>query len=91
MAEFLGRLRPISWFIVVVNLIFPLWVLHGLQSGATLSCAKVFYDNCVANPNTASSPLVPMLLMWVFADIALGIAWAVTRPRPQLRGPSPYS
>lgn len=86
-----GQTRPITWFIVVVNLIFPLWVLHGLQSGPTLSCAKVFYNNCVAAPNAASSPLVPMLLMWLFADIALGVAWVVSRPRPKLQGPSPYS
>lgn len=91
MAGSWGRARPITWFIVLVNLIFPLWVLHGMQSSAAMSCAKVFYNNCVAASETASSPLVPMLLMWVFADIALGIAWAVSRPRPQLQGPSPFS
>lgn len=87
----LGGVRPITWFIVTVNVIFPFWVLHGLQAGATLNCAKIFYDKCVPGPEPAGSPLLPMLLMWVFVDIALAIAWVITRPRPQLQGPSPYS
>ncbi len=86
-----GRSRPITWFIVTVNLIFPLWVLHGLQRGVSMSCAKFSYDNCVEIYGAASSPLIPMLLMWVFTDIALGIAWVVSQPRPPLQGPSPYS
>jgi hypothetical protein len=91
MAGSWGRWRPITWFIVAMNAMFPLWVLHGLQSGAVLSCAKFFYNHCVATTEAASSPLVPMLLMWLFVDIALGIAWVISRPRPQLQGPSPYS
>ena len=91
MAGLWERARPITWFIVMVNLIFPLWVVHGLQSGSTLNCAKAYYNNCVAGPAGTSTPLVPMLMMWVFADIALAIAWVVSRPRPQLQGPSPYS
>ena len=91
MAGLWERARPITWFIVMVNLIFPLWVVHGLQSASTLNCAKAYYNNCVAGPVGTSTPLVPMLMMWLFADIALAIAWVVSRPRPQLRGPSPYS
>jgi len=84
-------MRPISWFIVMVNLLFPFWVLHGLNSNSTLSCAKVFYNNCVQTSPAASTPLIPMLMMWFFADIFLLVAWVISRPRPQLRGPSPYS
>jgi hypothetical protein len=91
MAGIWERARPLTWFIVVVNLIFPLWVLHGMRRDAVLVCAKAFYNNCVAAPQAASSPLVPMLLMWVFADLALAIAWLLSRPRPQLQGPSPLS
>ena len=91
MAGIWDRARPITWFILAVNLIFPLWVLHGMQRTTAMTCAKYFYDNCVAASAAASSPLVPMLVMWLFADLALGIAWVVTRPRPQLQGPSPYS
>lgn len=91
MASIWERARPITWFIVVINAIFPLWVLHGLQSGSAMNCAKAYYNNCVAAPMAASSPLLPMLLMWVFADLALAIAWVMSRPRPPLQGPSPYS
>lgn len=83
--------RPITWFIVGVNLLFPLWVLHGLQTNSTLTCAKFFYNQCVAGPAGSSTPLIPMLAMWLFADIFLAVGWVISRPRPELRGPSLYS
>lgn len=83
--------RPITWFIVGANLLFPLWVLHGLQANSTLSCAPVFYNNCVATHPEASSPLIPMLTFWLFADIFLLAGWLISRPRPPLRGPSHLS
>jgi len=85
------RWRPVTRFIIGVNLVFPLWVLHGLQPHATLSCAKAVYNNCVPSATAASSPLIPMLTMWLFADIFLLVGWAISRPRRKLSGPSPFS
>ena len=76
--------RPITWFALVVNAIFPLWLLHGLQLGETGYCSAV---GCTA----PSNPLIGMLVIWFIADLLLAAAWALTLPREPGIGPSPFS
>lgn len=74
--------RPITWFIVVVNALFPLWVLHGLSLSNRPTCTPETVVLCVDRvTGVASSTLVPSLLLWLLADVLLLIVWLVTRQR----------
>ncbi len=79
--------RPITWLVLVTNLLFPLWVLHGMDLAERQRCTG---EQCTTF-GQGSSPLIPMLMIWLFADLILVAAWALTLPRPQGRGPSPLS
>ena len=79
--------RPVTWFIVVTNAIFPLWLLHGMSLAERQRCTP---DGCTTFGH-GSSPLISMLLVWLVADLMMGAAWALTLPRPRGQGPSPFS
>ncbi len=79
--------RPITWFAIVVNAIFPFWVLHGMRVAEQVHCTAA---GC-STFGQGTSPLIPMLVVWFIADLGLGLAWSLTLPREFGVGPSPYS
>ncbi|MFN2388384.1 MAG: zinc ribbon domain-containing protein [Actinomycetota bacterium] len=73
--------RKMTWFIVIVNILFLVWVIGGAGSVAD-SCEGLTgseLDACQAGTAIGASIGIGLILvLWVVVDIILGILWLVT-------------
>src|SRR5262245_30034226 len=75
-------MRPLTWFILVVQGLFLWWVIAGLHSAGqtTADCANQPYaDAC--QPGAAIGTTIGMgmvILLWALVDVILGVIWMVT-------------
>lgn len=80
--------RKFTWFILIVNVLFLIWLITGVSSasGEIQDCSTLAAQaksTCEAgNAGTAVGTGLGVgiiILLWVMVDIILGIIWLVTR------------
>jgi len=78
------RLRPFTWFILAVNVLFLVWVVSA-PSGASKGCAGLTGDQlqaCRAGTTVGTAIGVAVIIfLWVATDVILGVVWLVTNRR----------
>lgn len=76
--------RKFTWFILVVNALFLIWVISGAASahGHATGCGTLSQADCDSAKDVGTSIGVFLIVaFWAFVDIILGIMWLVTRKR----------
>lgn len=76
-------LRKMSWFILVVNALFLVWVIVGAATaGHATNCGTLDKQTCQAATDVGTGIGVAIIVViWVVVDFILLIIWLVTRPR----------
>jgi hypothetical protein len=73
--------RPLTWFILVVNVLFLIWMIS-LGGAAAENCDDVTraeMDACEAGTAIGATLGAGLIIfLWVAADVILGIVWLVT-------------
>lgn len=73
--------RPLTWIIVVVNILFAAWIIGGIGAAAD-TCAGKTGDElewCQAGAAIGGTAAVGIIVFfWVAVDMVLGIVWLVT-------------
>jgi hypothetical protein len=81
MALGLPQWRKMTWFIVIVNILFLVWVIGGASS-VSENCEGLRgseLDACeTGNAVGAGIGITIIIFLWVLVDIILGILWLVT-------------
>ena len=75
------RWRKMTWFIVIVNILFLLWLIAGV-GGTAANCEGLVGDELdICEAGTAVGATIGaglIIVLWVMVDIILGILWLVT-------------
>jgi RNA polymerase subunit RPABC4/transcription elongation factor Spt4 len=75
------RWRKMTWFIVVVNVLFLIWLIAGAGAAAENCEGLVGEDLDICEAGTAVGATIGagiIIFLWVLVDIILGILWLVT-------------
>jgi hypothetical protein len=79
------KLRPLSWVIIAVNILFVVWLIGGLGSAVKDSCAGETGDQLTAcQAGTAIGAGIGgfmILFLWVMVDIILLVIFLVTKKK----------
>lgn len=73
--------RKMTWFILVVQVLFIIWIVAGTSSAASNCDGLVGTDLDVCQAGTAIGAGIGMgiiIFLWAFVDIILGLIWLVT-------------
>lgn len=73
--------RKFTWFILVVQVLFLIWIIAGVGSASGNCAGEVgdALDACQAGTAIGASIGVGLIIfLWVFVDIILGLIWLVT-------------
>ncbi|MGW6056310.1 hypothetical protein [Streptomyces sp. NPDC055189] len=76
------RPRWFMWAFLALQVVFLLWVIFGVRSGAGTpdDCGTLDTRTCNAAENTGTAIGVGLvILLWAVVDIILGITYAVVR------------
>lgn len=87
-----------SWFILVVNALFLLWVIVGAADKGPAVCSPGMDAQACADLTAAGKGIgIGILIMlWTMVDVILLVLWLVTKPKakPQIvyvqAPPAPY-
>ena len=73
--------RKFTWFILVVQVIFVIWIIAGASS-ASNNCDGLIGDDldiCQAGTAIGASLGIGIIIfLWAFVDIILGLVWLIT-------------
>jgi hypothetical protein len=73
--------RKMTWFIVIVNILFLIWLIAGTGAAAS-NCEGLVGDELdICEAGTAVGATIGagiIIFLWVLVDIILGILWLVT-------------
>ena len=79
------KLRPLSWVIIVVNILFAWWLFGGVGSAVSESCEGLTGDDlttCQAGTAIgAGIGVIFILFLWVMVDIILLVIFLVTKKK----------
>ena len=79
------KLRPLSWVIIVVNILFAWWLIGGVGSAVSESCEGLTGDDltsCQAGTAIgAGIGVIFILFLWVMVDIILLVIFLVTKKK----------
>ena len=79
------KLRPLSWVIIVVNILFVWWIFGGVGSAVNDSCKGLTGDDlttCQAGTAVgAGIGVFFILILWVMIDIILLVIFLVTKKK----------
>ncbi len=70
----LPQWRKMTWFILVVNLLFVVWIFAGV-GGADCEAEAEFAGACEAG--TAIGVGI-VIVLWALVDVILGVLWLIT-------------
>jgi len=74
--------RKMTWFILIVQVLFLYWIIAGTASVASESCTGLTGDDldiCQAGTAIGASIGIGLIIvLWAFVDVILGIIWLVT-------------
>ena len=74
--------RPLTWIIIVVQLLFLWWLIAGMSSTSqqAAECANQAYsDACEAGTAIGGGiAFFMIILLWALIDVILGVIWMVT-------------
>lgn len=80
--------RPLTWVIVVLNILFLIWVIAAIASAAhnnAASCANdtIIGQEACTNASDAGTAIGVgiVIFFWAAVDAILGVIWLVTRSR----------
>ena len=79
------KLRPLSWVIIVINILFAWWLIGGVGSAVSDSCTGMTGDELSAcEAGTAIGAGIGtafILFLWVVVDIILLVIFLVTNKK----------
>ena len=79
------RLRPLSWVIIIINILFTWWLFGGVCSVVSDSCEGMTGDDlsaCQAGTAIgAGIGIFMILVLWVMVDIILLVIFLVTKKK----------
>jgi hypothetical protein len=84
------RWRKMTWFFLVVNALFVLWIATGTNSAQSTDCANdpdvragtISQSACEAAVDVGTGIGVALIIvLWFFVFVILSIVWFMTRPR----------
>lgn len=71
--------RPLTWVILVVQVLFLIWLIAALNSGADVCTESEYSDACVTGAAIGTMIGVAFILfLWALIDVILGVTWMVT-------------
>jgi hypothetical protein len=82
--EIVPRLRPFSWVILIVNLLFLIWTVSVISavSEASTDCGVLTVEECEAAGEVGTAIGAGIVLfLWVVVDGILAVIWLVTKPK----------
>jgi len=73
--------RKMTWFILVVQVLFLIWIISGANSAAD-NCAGLTGDDltiCQAGTAIGASIGIGLIIfLWAIVDVILGVIWLIT-------------
>jgi hypothetical protein len=73
--------RPLSWVILVINVLFLVTVIGVMvASGTSSDCGTLSPETCADPVRKAIASWLIFLPLWITADVILGIVWLARRP-----------
>lgn len=77
------KIRVFSWIILAINALFLIWLITGIATVSNSSCsAGTTVEGCEsAKALGGGIGAILIILLWVAADVILGIIWLVTRKK----------
>lgn len=77
------RLRPFTWIILAINVLFLVWIIRGTASAGSQPCPPgLSPEACTAASQVGTGIGAALIIaLWVAVDIILGILWLITRPK----------
>ncbi len=73
--------RPLTWVIVVVQVLFIFWLIGGVGSGVEdADCANQTYSDACETGTAIGAGIAFMFIvfLWAMVDVILGVIWVVT-------------
>lgn len=71
--------RPLTWVILIVQVLFLVWVIAAANSGAHACTDSEYSDACVNSAAIGTMiGLAFILFLWALIDVILGVTWMVT-------------
>jgi hypothetical protein len=72
--------RPLTWVILVVQVLFVVWLITGINAASHTSCSNAAYsDACKAGEAIGTGiGIGPIVFFWALVDVILGVIWLVT-------------
>lgn len=72
--------RPLTWVILVVQVLFVVWLIGGINAAGDETCPESQYsDACEAGQAMGTGIAIFMIiLLWALLDVILGVIWLVT-------------
>lgn len=74
-------MRKFSWFILVVNVLFLIWVIAGAASKTGTACTEDVALCQSAQEVGKGIGVVLIIVFWAVVDVILGVLWLVTKPK----------
>lgn len=79
------RLRPLSWIIIIVNILFVWWLVGGVGGAVNESCAGLNGDDLTAcQAGTAIGAgigTIFIIFLWAAVDVILLVVFLVTNKK----------
>jgi len=79
------KLRPLSWVIIVINILFAIWLFGGVGSAVSDSCTGMTGDDLTAcQAGSAIGAGIGgfiIMVLWVMVDIILLVIFLVTKKK----------
>lgn len=75
-------LRKLSWFILLVNVLFLVWIIVGASSSKATNCGTLSAADCTTATQIGTGiGAVLIVVLWAVVDVILLVIWMITRPR----------
>lgn len=79
--------RKLTWFILIVQVIFVIWIIGGANSAAS-NCDDVPANELelcqAATAVGAGIGIALIIFLWIFVDVVLGLIWLVTNRKSRV-------
>lgn len=72
--------RPMTWIILVVQVLFVIWLIAGINTVSQDTCTDSEYaDACQAGAAIGAGIGIGLIIfLWALVDVILGVIWLVT-------------
>src|SRR5712672_1376716 len=72
--------RPLTWVILVVQVLFVIWLITGISAVSDNNCSTDAYaDACRAGQAMGAGIGIGLIIfLWALIDVILGVIWLIT-------------